>query len=182
MSTIGCSPSRTRAVASSSHSHAVYDAGSTKSLLSDYALWHFANVRPPARPRSAHVLTVWLCYAQLEFMKWLEHLVPAARLENELRHSAEPRWAAPSTCAREYSPMCRTMLANGFANRHPTRRERLHSRSRRIERVGRELYRRLRLPSRTVRRCSLPNQALQQTRLAALHHLSEPCSHRGSRM
>src|SRR5262249_28734672 len=63
----------------------VYDAASTKSLLSDYALSLEARGRPPAPV----VLTFSPCGSlrTLEFMKWLGISFPRW-LENELRHSA----------------------------------------------------------------------------------------------
>jgi hypothetical protein len=64
----------------------VYDAASTKSLLSDYALALEARRRPPAPV----VLTFSPCGSvrTLEFMKWLGISFPRW-LENELRHSAD---------------------------------------------------------------------------------------------
>jgi hypothetical protein len=64
----------------------VYDADSTKSLLSDYALSVQANGRSPA----PMVLTFSPCGSvrTLEFMKWLGISFPRW-LENELRHSAD---------------------------------------------------------------------------------------------
>jgi len=64
----------------------VYDADSTKSLLSDYALSLQANGRSPA----PIVLTFSPCGAvrTLEFMKWLGISFPRW-LENELRHSTD---------------------------------------------------------------------------------------------
>lgn len=64
----------------------VYDAASTKSLLSDYALLLQARGRPPA----PIVLTFSPCGSvrTLEFMKWLGISFPRW-LENELRHSAD---------------------------------------------------------------------------------------------
>jgi hypothetical protein len=64
----------------------VYDADSTKSLLSDYALSLQANGRSPA----PIVLTFSPCGSvrTLEFMKWLGISFPRW-LENELRHSAD---------------------------------------------------------------------------------------------
>ena len=65
----------------------VYDAASTKSLLSDYALSLQACGRSPAPV----VLTFSPCGSvrTLEFMKWLGISFPRW-LENELRHSADP--------------------------------------------------------------------------------------------
>jgi 5,10-methylenetetrahydrofolate reductase len=65
----------------------VYDAASTKSLLSDYALSLAACGRSPAPV----VLTFSPCGSvrTLEFMKWLGISFPRW-LENELRHSADP--------------------------------------------------------------------------------------------
>jgi hypothetical protein len=64
----------------------VYDAASTKSLLSDYALSLQASGRSPA----PIVLTFAPCGSvrTLEFMKWLGISFPRW-LENELRHSAD---------------------------------------------------------------------------------------------
>ena len=64
----------------------VYDAASTKSLLSDYALSLQASGRSPA----PIVLTFSPCGSvrTLEFMKWLGISFPRW-LENELRHSAD---------------------------------------------------------------------------------------------
>jgi 5,10-methylenetetrahydrofolate reductase len=64
----------------------VYDAASTKSLLSDYALSSQETGRPPAPV----VLTFSPCGSvrTLEFMKWLGISFPRW-LENELRHSAD---------------------------------------------------------------------------------------------
>jgi hypothetical protein len=64
----------------------VYDAASTKSLLSDYALSLHACGRSPAPV----VLTFSPCGSvrTLEFMKWLGISFPRW-LENELRHSAD---------------------------------------------------------------------------------------------
>lgn len=64
----------------------VYDAGSTKSLLSDYALSLQARERSPVPV----VLTFSPCGSvrTLEFMKWLGISFPRW-LENELRHSAD---------------------------------------------------------------------------------------------
>ena len=64
----------------------VYDAASTKSLLSDYALSLEASGRSPV----PFVLTFSPCGSPrtLEFMKWLGISFPRW-LENELRHSAD---------------------------------------------------------------------------------------------
>src|SRR6185295_6713358 len=64
----------------------VYDAASTKSLLSDYALLTTACGRSP----TPIVLTFSPCGSvrTLEFMKWLGISFPRW-LENELRHSAD---------------------------------------------------------------------------------------------
>ena len=64
----------------------VYDAGSTKSLLSDYA-WSSQTCRRSPAPV---VLTFSPCGSvrTLEFMKWLGISFPRW-LENELRHSAD---------------------------------------------------------------------------------------------
>ena len=65
----------------------VYDAASTRSLLSDYALSLQARGRLPV----PLVLTFSPCGSvrTLEFMKWLGISFPRW-LENELRHSADP--------------------------------------------------------------------------------------------
>ena len=64
----------------------VYDAASTKSLLSDYAL----SLRAGGRSPVPVVLTFAPCGSvrTLEFMKWLGISFPRW-LENELRHSAD---------------------------------------------------------------------------------------------
>jgi hypothetical protein len=64
----------------------VYDAGSTKSLLSDYAL----SLQARGRSAVPIVLTFSPCGSvrTLEFMKWLGISFPRW-LENELRHSAD---------------------------------------------------------------------------------------------
>lgn len=64
----------------------VYDAASTRSLLSDYAL----SLRACGRPAAPLVLTFSPCGSvrTLEFMKWLGISFPRW-LENELRHSAD---------------------------------------------------------------------------------------------
>jgi 5,10-methylenetetrahydrofolate reductase len=73
----------------------VYDAGSTKSLLSDYALSLQASGRPPA----PIVLTFSPCGSvrTLEFMKWLGISFPRW-LENELRHSADTLERSVALC------------------------------------------------------------------------------------
>jgi hypothetical protein len=65
----------------------VYDAASTRSLLSDYAL----SLRASGRQPVPLVLTFSPCGSvrTLEFMKWLGISFPRW-LENELRHSADP--------------------------------------------------------------------------------------------
>ena len=138
----------------------VYDAGSTKSLLSDYAL----SLRTSGRSPIPVVLTFSPCGSvrTLEFMKWLGISFPRW-LENELRHSADTleRLRRP---VREGIHRCAGLCSRkALANRHQ-RRERLHSKVG-DRRVGRAISA-IALTSRTVRRCSLPNQALQQTRLA----------------
>lgn len=69
---------------------AVYDAASTKSLLSDYALALRASDRAPALAPAPIVLTFAPCGSvrTLEFMKWLGISFPRW-LENELRHSTD---------------------------------------------------------------------------------------------
>ena len=163
MSTIGCSPSRTRAVVL--HHTVSLRCRLTKSLLSDYAL----SLRTSGRSPIPVVLTFSPCGSvrTLEIMKWLGISFPLARKRTPPfgRHAG-----ASSTCARGYSPMCRTMPAKSLANRHQ-RRERLHSEvgDRRVSRAISAIS----LTSRTVRRCSLPNQALQQTRLAQRNEVPE---------
>ena len=85
MSTSGCSPSRTSGCRFFI-TQSVYDAASTRSLLSDYALSLQASGRSPAPV----VLTFSPCGSvrTLEFMKWLGISFPRW-LENELRHSAD---------------------------------------------------------------------------------------------
>jgi hypothetical protein len=65
----------------------VYDAASTKSLLSDYAL----SLKAASRSPVPVVLTFSPCGSvrTLEFMKWLGISFPRW-LENELRHSTDP--------------------------------------------------------------------------------------------
>jgi hypothetical protein len=65
----------------------VYNADSTRSLLSDYAL----AMRTRAAPAVPVILTFSPCGSArtLEFMKWLGISFPRW-LENELRHSADP--------------------------------------------------------------------------------------------
>lgn len=65
---------------------AVYDASSTKSLLSDYAL----SLQPSGRKPAPIVLTFSPCGSlrTLELMKWLGISFPRW-LENELRHSSD---------------------------------------------------------------------------------------------
>lgn len=65
----------------------VYNADSTRSLLSDYAL----AMRTGAAPAVPVILTFSPCGSvrTLEFMKWLGISFPRW-LENELRHSADP--------------------------------------------------------------------------------------------
>jgi hypothetical protein len=73
----------------------VYDAASTKSLLSDYALSLQASGRTPAPV----VLTFSPCGSvrTLEFMKWLGISFPRW-LENELRHSTDPLQRSIDLC------------------------------------------------------------------------------------
>ena len=142
----------------------VYDAGSTKSLLSDYAL----SLRTSGRSPIPVVLTFSPCGSvpfTLEFMKWLGISFPHAWLEKRTpsfgRHAGA---ASVDLCERVFTDvpgLCSRKAA--CANRHQ-RRERLHSKVG-DRRVGRAISA-IALTSRTVRRCSLPNQALQQTRLA----------------
>jgi hypothetical protein len=74
----------------------VYDAASTKSLLSDYALLLQARGRSPVPV----VLTFSPCGSvrTLEFMKWLGISFPRW-LENELRHSADTLERSIDLCA-----------------------------------------------------------------------------------
>jgi hypothetical protein len=77
----------------------VYDAGSTKSLLSDYALSLQACGRSPAPV----VFTFSPCGSvrTLEFMKWLGISFPRW-LENELRHSADTLERSIDLCERVF--------------------------------------------------------------------------------
>jgi hypothetical protein len=78
----------------------VYDAASTKSLLSDYALSLQARGRSPAPV----VLTFSPCGSvrTLEFMKWLGIAFPRW-LENELRHSADTLERSIDLCESVFS-------------------------------------------------------------------------------
>jgi hypothetical protein len=78
----------------------VYDAASTKSLLSDYALSLQACGRRPA----PIVLTFSPCGSvrTLEFMKWLGISFPRW-LENELRHSADTLERSIALCESVFS-------------------------------------------------------------------------------
>jgi hypothetical protein len=82
---------------------AVFDAASTKSLLSDYALSLQAENRSPA----PIVLTFSPCGSErtLEFMKWLGISFPRW-LENELRH-------APDTLERSID-LCESVFADVY--------------------------------------------------------------------
>jgi hypothetical protein len=73
----------------------VYDAASTKSLLSDYALSLGTSGRPPA----PIVLTFSPCGSArtLDFMKWLGISFPRW-LENELRHSTDTLERSVALC------------------------------------------------------------------------------------
>lgn len=77
----------------------VYDAASTRSLLSDYALSLAASGRKPA----PLVLTFSPCGSvrTLEFMKWLGISFPRW-LENELRHSSDPLQRSIDLCERVF--------------------------------------------------------------------------------
>ena len=77
----------------------VYDAGSTKSLLSDYALSLHTSGRSPA----PILLTFSPCGSvrTLEFMKWLGISFPRW-LENELRHSADTLERSVDLCERVF--------------------------------------------------------------------------------
>lgn len=78
----------------------VYDAASTKSLLSDYALSVEASGRSPAPV----VLTFSPCGSvrTLEFMKWLGISFPRW-LENELRHSADTLERSIDLCQKVFN-------------------------------------------------------------------------------
>jgi hypothetical protein len=78
----------------------VYDAASTKSLLSDYALSVQAQGRSPAPV----LLTFSPCGSirTLEFMKWLGISFPRW-LENELRHSADTLERSIDLCESVFS-------------------------------------------------------------------------------
>lgn len=78
----------------------VYDAASTKSLLSDYALSQQASGRSPA----PIVLTFSPCGSvrTLEFMKWLGISFPRW-LENELRHSADTLERSIDLCEKVFT-------------------------------------------------------------------------------
>src|SRR4029079_4109946 len=77
----------------------VYDAGSTKSLLSDYALSLQTSNRSPVPV----VLTFSPCGSvrTLEFMKWLGISFPRW-LENELRHSTDTLERSIDLCERVF--------------------------------------------------------------------------------
>jgi 5,10-methylenetetrahydrofolate reductase len=79
-------------------SQTVYDASSTKSLLSDYALLLAANERAPV----PILFTVAPCGSvkTLEFMKWLGIAFPRW-LENDLRHAADPLEQSIRLCERQ---------------------------------------------------------------------------------
>jgi hypothetical protein len=78
----------------------VYDAASSRSLLSDYALSLEARGRSPAPV----VLTFSPCGSvrTLEFMKWLGISFPRW-LENELRHSADTLERSIDLCERVFN-------------------------------------------------------------------------------
>jgi 5,10-methylenetetrahydrofolate reductase len=78
----------------------VYDANSTKSLLSDYALALQASGRSPAPV----VLTFSPCGSvrTLDFMKWLGISFPRW-LENELRHSGDTLERSIDLCESVFS-------------------------------------------------------------------------------
>ena len=101
----------------------VYDAASTRSLLSDYALSLQACGRSPAPV----VLTFSPCGSvrTLEFMKWLGISFPRW-LENELRHSADTLERSIDLCERVFTDVQDYAREKQLANRHQ-RRERLHS-------------------------------------------------------
>jgi hypothetical protein len=78
----------------------VYDAASTKSLLSDYAL----SLQASARTAVPVVLTFSPCGSvrTLELMKWLGISFPRW-LENELRHSADTLERSIDLCERVFT-------------------------------------------------------------------------------
>ena len=78
----------------------VYDADSTKSLLSDYAL----SLQTAGRSPVPVVLTFSPCGSvrTLEFMKWLGIAFPRW-LENELRHSADTLERSVDLCERVFT-------------------------------------------------------------------------------
>lgn len=77
----------------------IYDTGSTKSLLSDYAL----SLQTSGRSPVPVVLTFSPCGSvrTLEFMKWLGISFPRW-LENELRHSADTLERSVDLCERVF--------------------------------------------------------------------------------
>lgn len=81
----------------------VYDASSTKSLLSDYALSARASGRPPVPV----VLTFSPCGSvrTLELMKWLGISFPRW-LENELRHSSDTLERSVDLCESVFTDVC----------------------------------------------------------------------------
>ena len=80
-------------------SQTVYDASSTKSLLSDYALLLASKQLPPV----PILFTFAPCGSvkTLEFMKWLGITFPRW-LENELRHSADPLEQSIRLCEQQF--------------------------------------------------------------------------------
>lgn len=80
-------------------SQTVYDASSTKSLLSDYALLLASKQLPPV----PILFTFAPCGSvkTLEFMKWLGITFPRW-LENELRHSADPLEQSIRLCEEQF--------------------------------------------------------------------------------
>jgi len=78
----------------------VYDAGTTKSLLSDYAL----SLQAAGRSSAPVVLTFSPCGSvrTLEFMKWLGIAFPRW-LENELRHSTDTLERSVDLCERVFT-------------------------------------------------------------------------------
>ena len=136
----------------------VYDAGSTKSLLSDYAL----SLRTSGRSPVPVVLTFSPCGSvrTLEFMKWLGISFPRW-LENELRHSADTLERSVDLCERVFTDVqdyAREKRLPIGINVESVSIPKVGDR-----RVGGAISA-IELTSRTVRRCSA--KALQQTRLA----------------
>ena len=139
----------------------VYNADSTKSLLSDYAL----SLRTSGRSPIPVVLTFSPCGSvrTLEFMKWLGISFPRW-LENELRHSADTLEALRQPVLRVFTDV-QDYVAKSICQSASTSKT-YPFESRKSAHVQVELYRRLSSHLETVRRSSLPNRALQQTGLS----------------